>query len=498
MSNTRNASNGVSSSTFLSVFDAASKEYKKKTGQDLHAHPFAAELNSCDSPDAVLGVFQKQADVLDGIRKGDEGLVKWLNPIVHILYLFSGTLGEGVGLTFSPAKTIFTGIGVLLTVAKDVTASYEVLADLFERIESFLSRLKIYSGVPLTAEMTKMLGKIMAEVLCILSLATKEMKQRRIKSLMKRLVGRTDVEDALQRLDKLTLEELRMVVAKNLEVAYGVDGNVKAIKTATGSDARSLLSSILTRLCEQSNHCWNILSHLYFTHLNGSQQPSEGTLAQCLKEMLNTPGQPGIFLCPLDKLFILSFRFRWVFCQLDTLRRCIPASIRLALDELPVTLDETYERTLVGIPEEKWEHAHRLFQCLIGSVRPLRVDELAEIFAIQFDQGESCKLLAGWRPEDAEDAVLSACSSLIAVVESEDSRVVQFSHFSVKEFLISNRLAIRGVKNASRYHIPLEPAHTILARACLTILLNLDDQVDKDGLKNFPLAFYAAENWVDH
>jgi hypothetical protein len=39
-------------------------------------------------------------------------------------------------------------------------------------------------------------------------------------------------------------------------------------------------------------------------------------------------------------------RFRWVYCQLDNLRRCVPSSIRKALDELSTTLDETYERAL--------------------------------------------------------------------------------------------------------------------------------------------------------
>ncbi|KAI0291327.1 hypothetical protein B0F90DRAFT_1777935, partial [Multifurca ochricompacta] len=108
----------IPSSAFLSIFDAASKEYKKKIGQDLRDHPFTAEFNACDSPDAVLDVFQKQTDALDGTRKGDEGLVKWLSPTVYILSMFSGILGEGVGLVFSPAKTIFTGIGVLLAAAK--------------------------------------------------------------------------------------------------------------------------------------------------------------------------------------------------------------------------------------------------------------------------------------------------------------------------------------------------------------------------------------------
>ena len=58
---------------------------------------------------------------------------------------------------------------------------------------------------------------------------------------------------------------------------------------------------------------------------------------------------------------MVSDRFRWVDCQLDNLRRCMPSSIRKALDELPVTLDETYERILQGIPKQKTRHARRLF-----------------------------------------------------------------------------------------------------------------------------------------
>lgn len=46
-------------------------------------------------------------------------------------------------------------------------------------MQGFLQRLGVYIGVPLTPAMTEVLGKIMAEVLCIFALVTKEMKQRR-------------------------------------------------------------------------------------------------------------------------------------------------------------------------------------------------------------------------------------------------------------------------------------------------------------------------------
>ena len=176
----------------------------------------------------------------------------------------------------------------------------------------------------------------------------------------------------------------------------------------------------------------------------------------------------------------------------------MPSSIRKTLEELPISLDDTYERILQGIPEEKFHHARRLFQCIVAAIRPLRVEELAEIFAIEFGANRATNLVEGWRPENPEEAVHSACSSLIAIVDDEGSKIVQFSHFSVKEFLTSDRLQTSDIGHLSDYYISLEPAHTILARACLAVLLQLDEKVDREQVVTFPLAKYACRRWVDH
>jgi ankyrin repeat protein len=177
-----------------------------------------------------------------------------------------------------------------------------------------------------------------------------------------------------------------------------------------------------------------------------------------------------------------------------------PSSIRETLKELPTTLDDTYEQTLKGIPEKKKKYAHRLFQCLVAAIRPLYVEELAEIFAIEFDQDDAARnLIEGWRLDNPQEAVLSACSTLITVIDNDEgSNIVQFSHFSVKEFLISDRLRTSEVGKIRPYHITLNAAHTLLAQACLTVLLKLDEEIDKKRLATFPLAFYAAQHWLDH
>jgi Ankyrin repeats (3 copies)/Ankyrin repeat len=75
--------------------------------------------------------------------------------------------------------------------------------------------------------------------------------------------------------------------------------------------------------------------------------------------------------------------------------------------------------------------------------------------------------------------------------------VVQFSHFSVKEYLTSARLATSS-QDVSRYHIALKPAHMILAQACVSVLLQLGDHDEPDDIEKAPLARYAAEYWVRH
>ena len=160
-------------------------------------------------------------------------------------------------------------------------------------------------------------------------------------------------------------------------------------------------------------------------------------------------------------------------------------------------MDETYERILREITKPNQGHAHRLMQCLVAAVRPLEVKELAEVLAFDFNVEGIPKLNVGWRWEDQEEAVMSACSSLVMIVQDGDSRVVQFSHFSVKEFLTANRLA-EPIRDVSRYHIRLEGAHTILAQVCLGALLRLDDSIDRDKIKDFPLARYAARYWTTH
>jgi hypothetical protein len=88
----------TSQSNFVSIFNASLESYKCKTKKDLVSHPLLPSLQSCESPEAVLTVLREQVPAFNQSQSCDDGLTKWVTPTVNVLYSFSGTIGQGVGL----------------------------------------------------------------------------------------------------------------------------------------------------------------------------------------------------------------------------------------------------------------------------------------------------------------------------------------------------------------------------------------------------------------
>ena len=110
-----NRTTDCSVSNFATIFEAASNNYKTLTGQDLRTHPLAIELESNNnSPDSILGIFRKQAQLLDKFCNDDDKLMNSLTPIVNILFAFSTTAGADIGLVslcgslYADSKTPFS------------------------------------------------------------------------------------------------------------------------------------------------------------------------------------------------------------------------------------------------------------------------------------------------------------------------------------------------------------------------------------------------------
>jgi hypothetical protein len=94
------------SSALQALFNAALQDYNYKTGNTLADHPFARQLQECDSVESISTILEEQARVFRGFR--DHGkLINSLKRLADILCspFISTVLGEGIGLVVRP-KTI--------------------------------------------------------------------------------------------------------------------------------------------------------------------------------------------------------------------------------------------------------------------------------------------------------------------------------------------------------------------------------------------------------
>ncbi len=87
-------------SNFAFIFDAALETYRRRTKKDLASDPLLPSLQSCASPEGVLTVLREQVPAFTRSQNGDEerSLTRWVTPTVNVLYSFSETIGQRIGL----------------------------------------------------------------------------------------------------------------------------------------------------------------------------------------------------------------------------------------------------------------------------------------------------------------------------------------------------------------------------------------------------------------
>ncbi|KAH9059313.1 hypothetical protein EDB87DRAFT_1577654 [Lactarius vividus] len=160
----------MSSTSFQLILDAAIADYAKQTGIDPAKHPFADQLQTSHSPDDVLKLLGDKASEFEDYREGNRKLIDCLKPV-----------------PFQPVGAILIGLDILISpyvvwmpqTASSVSSSYDALVDLFDCIGNFLKRLRVYTNLPLDLSLTEICVKIMVELLSVLALATKQIKQGR-------------------------------------------------------------------------------------------------------------------------------------------------------------------------------------------------------------------------------------------------------------------------------------------------------------------------------
>jgi ankyrin repeat protein len=202
-----------------------------------------------------------------------------------------------------------------------------------------------------------------------------------------------------------------------------------------------------------------------------------------------------------------------VECQLQIIGNCVlPGVARKKLKQLPTTLYDSYDRILESISEENIGTVRSALMFLAHSMRPMTVEEIADAVLIDveeqsFDPEE--------RTVDPLSVILELCSSLVTVTEAHQDEklhlfswtrqygslgVVRFAHYSVKEYIISERnrqTALNG------FYFDEVSSHQHITQALLLYILTIASSEEEArrppyDSKNTPLRFYASRYWPQH
>ncbi|KAK3896805.1 hypothetical protein C8A05DRAFT_48313 [Staphylotrichum tortipilum] len=200
-------------------------------------------------------------------------------------------------------------------------------------------------------------------------------------------------------------------------------------------------------------------------------------------------------------------RFQYVALQFDTLRNLSSMPlIRLALQDLPVGLDDTYDRILLSIDPSYQLQVANTLKWLALCERPFELEQLGHIFILHPEPPALRWSEQLFNPQDT----LKYLSCLVHTRARQFKRsytsgtVAYLAHFSIKEYLVSQRIA-QGP--AARFGFSEEDAHLYIARCCLAYHFQRDaagisvrepSRRKGDNDDRYWLDIYAAANWPDH
>ncbi|KAJ4300817.1 hypothetical protein N0V90_002905 [Kalmusia sp. IMI 367209] len=301
-------------------------------------------------------------------------------------------------------------------------------------------------------------------------------------------------------------------------------------------DPELMLRSLLCQLLQRAVTIPKMIDALFASYENG-RQPSSHAFLEVVRSTLQEFAQVYIVLDALDEckqrselmdmlktvagwqldnvhLLMTSRKERDIESSLESFvieedTVCLQKDVvdedikRYSLATLPQTLDQTYDRILSAISEEDSKYAIRILQWLTFSARPLTVEEIAEVVAIDVTRDPAFN-----RDEVLEDPLeaLNICSSLITITMNKPKptvrlrrrpvqRIVALAHYSVQEYLVSNRIKQGSAKQYSMQEVECQNAIT---RGSLKYLTQFQQPLSTEILEASALARYAAEFWSDH
>jgi hypothetical protein len=162
-------------------------------------------------------------------------------------------------------------------------------------------------------------------------------------------------------------------------------------KDAFKREVRGLLTSLLFKLGDDSDRCWDVLYKLYTSCRDGSEQPSDAALAGCLKSMLELPGQLPIFLV------------------IDALDECpnttgTPSAREEVLDFLEDLVRSSHSNLFICVTSRPEQDIQTVFNPLTSASRRVSLHEeggqMEDIMSYVHSFVHKDRVMRRWREED--------------------------------------------------------------------------------------------------
>ncbi|TFY58838.1 hypothetical protein EVG20_g8001, partial [Dentipellis fragilis] len=235
------------------IWKAAIEQYEADTENDLKAASESPKFANISSVDELLTAIDDKQKAFGQYRKRGAKIKGALEPVLDVVGMLADAAGEGVAVVFPPGKAVFVVVKLLVDVhfaflplrhlanseampqaTHDVKSRYDAIIDIFERMESFLRRCRIYikPGINISDVLRMQIVKILAHLLFIMGKVTKYIRKGcrgQIKHPVLGFLKKNTMQEALTKLDHLTKEEGLAVLAATLDGVRDVDEDVRDV-----------------------------------------------------------------------------------------------------------------------------------------------------------------------------------------------------------------------------------------------------------------------------
>ncbi|TQV98407.1 NACHT and TPR domain-containing protein [Cordyceps javanica] len=214
---------------FAAIATDAAKRYSESSKIQLDDY-FSPKIKTIDElikqvelQNAEFAAFRAKRHAIFG------AMAAALKPVEVIGEIVAGAAEEA----FPPAQNIFSAVVYLIKAAKDTSAMYDGIIELFEQLQYKLS-----------TSLKEKLVNIMATLFEVLVISTQEVRRGRFKAYFKRLFGMgSPIKEALEKLQTLTGGEEKLVLAEtygSVSMLHDTTERVENLVSLVNENVRNL------------------------------------------------------------------------------------------------------------------------------------------------------------------------------------------------------------------------------------------------------------------